>query len=66
MKCGGAARGVPDVQWRADELEPTSSSFFIFFSHDIIFITRLWRQRWALHAAMEVAVCAEPMAVGPV
>jgi hypothetical protein len=57
-KRGSGGRGVPDARRRrrADELEPASPSFFVFFSHNNIFIARLWRQRCSMRVAMEARV----------
>jgi hypothetical protein len=40
---GGGVVAKMQRRWRADELEPTLPSFFVFFSHDVIFLERLWR-----------------------
>jgi hypothetical protein len=44
-KHGGGAdvRGVANLRRRAEELEPTSPVFFVFLSHDDVFIARQWR-----------------------
>jgi hypothetical protein len=54
----GDGGGFADLRRRrhADELEPASLSFFVFFSHDDIFIARQWRQRWSMRLAMDAAV----------
>jgi hypothetical protein len=54
---GGGDGGVPNLwRQRADKLLPAMSSFFIFFSHNDIFIAWQWRQRWSMWVAMGAAM----------
>jgi hypothetical protein len=45
-----------EMHQRADNLEPASPSFFVFLSHDDIFIAQQRRQRWSMRVATEAAM----------
>jgi hypothetical protein len=49
-----------EMHQHADKLDPASSSFFIFLSHDDIFIARQRRQRWLMRVATEAAMATGP------
>jgi hypothetical protein len=49
-----------EMHQRADNLEPASPSFFVFLSHDDIFIAQQRRQRWSMCVATEAAMATRP------